>query len=302
MKAIRQLAAIAVSALVMFAASLEAVQTASNFTLTNRDTGKPLQRDDFEGKILFLDFFAYWCGPCRASSPTVETEIAKYYQKKGGNAEGIEVVVVGVNVEPRSPASTDEFIASVGFETVADDFGAADGAWAQFGRGGIPHFVIINGVKGGSHRQWEVLHSDAGFRDTSFYRNLIDSIKPSGSGQSPEISVEQPTGRSLEDGKVNKYFGTCKVGRSGTVRTFKIKNLGKAPLTGLAIKKTGLNAKDFVVTTPKMSNLQPGETTSFKVTFKPTAVGTRKAAIRIASDDADENPFDIKLAGTALRK
>jgi thiol-disulfide isomerase/thioredoxin len=302
MKIIQQLTAAAFAGLVMCMASAEAVQIASNFTVTNRETGKPIRRNDFEGKIVFLDFFAYWCGPCRTSSPTVEAEIAKYYQKKGGNPQGIEVVVIGVNVESQSPSSTDEFITSVGFKTVADDFGAAGGAWAQFGRGGIPHFVIINGVKGGSHKQWEVLHSDSGFRGSVFYRNLINSIEPAETVQTPEIIVEQPKGSGLEDGTANKFFGTSKVGSRGTVRTFTIRNSGDAPLTGLAITKTGLNTKDFIVTAPVVSTLSPGETTSFKVTFKPTATGTRKAAIRLKSNDSDENPFDIKLTGTAVRK
>ena len=286
----------------MITASADAVQIASNFTVTNRETGKPIRRNDFEGKILFLDFFAYWCGPCRASSPTVEAEIAKYYEKNGGNPQGVKVVVIGVNVESESPASTDEFITSVGFKTVADDFGAADGAWAQFGQGGIPHFVIINGVKGGSHRQWEVLHSDSGFRGSAFYRNLIDSIKQPENVQTPEIAVEQPKGSGMVDGKVIKNFGTFKVGKSGITRTFTIRNNGNAPLTRLSITKTGLNTKDFIVTAPLVSTLHPGATTSFKVTFKPTAKGTRTAAIRINNNDPDENPFDIKLTGTAVRK
>jgi hypothetical protein len=33
------------------------------------------------------------------------------------------------------------------------------------------------------------------------------------------------------------------------------------------------------------------------VTFKPKAKGNRNAAIHIRSNDADENPFDIKLTG-----
>jgi hypothetical protein len=38
------------------------------------------------------------------------------------------------------------------------------------------------------------------------------------------------------------------------------------------------------------------------VTFKPTAKGARIAAIHIKSNDADENPFDIDLAGQGGKK
>jgi len=31
-----------------------------DFTLTNRDTGEPLRLSDFDGKIVFLEWFAWW--------------------------------------------------------------------------------------------------------------------------------------------------------------------------------------------------------------------------------------------------
>lgn len=52
---------------------------------------------------------------------------------------------------------------------------------------------------------------------------------------------------------------------------------------------------------PGAVSLAPGASTTFKVTFKPTAAGTRKAAIHIESNDADENPFDIKLGGEGVK-
>jgi len=112
----------------------------------------------------------------------------------------------------------------------------------------------------------------------------------------PEIVVQQPAGSGLSDGG-KKSFGTVPVGKAGTAKTFTIKNSGSAKLTGLAITKNGANAADFVVTDPGKSSLAPGASTTFKVTFKPKAKGTRSAAIHIKSNDADENPFDIKLGG-----
>jgi thiol-disulfide isomerase/thioredoxin len=302
MKTILQFTVTALAGLGMFAASADAAEIASNFTITNRKTGNPITRNDFAGKIVFLDFFAYWCGPCRASSPTVEEEIANYYKTNGGNPHGVKVEVIGVNIEDQSPSSTDEFIKSVGFATVANDYGASNGAWAQFGKGSIPHFVIMNGVNGGSHQQWEVLHSAAGFKGADFYRNLIDSIIPPATVKAPEIAVEQPKNSGLEDGNVKKSFGTLKVGKKGKSKTFTIRNQGQAPLTGLAVSVTGANSKDFIVTSPSVSTLHPGVSNSFKVTFRPSGKGERKAAIRIKSNDSDENPFDIKLTGMGVSK
>ncbi len=113
----------------------------------------------------------------------------------------------------------------------------------------------------------------------------------------PEIVVEQPVGSSLVDGTAKKSFGTVKVGKAGTAKSFTIKNTGTVNLTGLAITKDGKQKTDFIVGPLARTTLTAGASTSFKVTFKPAAKGTRNAAIHIKSNDANENPFDIKIAG-----
>ena len=114
----------------------------------------------------------------------------------------------------------------------------------------------------------------------------------------PEIQVEQPVGTNLKDGALRKSIGTVKLGKTGSAKTFTITNKGSAKLKGLAVGKTGGDAKDFVITAPEKTALAPGESTTFKVRFRPTAAGIRNAALHITSNDADENPFDIKLSGT----
>lgn len=118
----------------------------------------------------------------------------------------------------------------------------------------------------------------------------------------PEIVVQQPTGSDLVDGAVKKSFGTVVIGKTGTAKTFTIKNIGQANLTGLAITKTGKQAKDFIVTAPGKVTLAPGQSTTFKVKFQPAAKGVRNAAIHLKSNDANESPFDISLTGTGAKK
>lgn len=119
--------------------------------------------------------------------------------------------------------------------------------------------------------------------------------------EAPEIDVQQPKRKSLADGRSSKSFGTAKAGKSGITKTFYIKNTGKAPLTGLALSKTGAGKKDFTFSGPVQTRLAPGKSTSFTVTFKPKAKGVKSAFILVKSNDSDENPFDIPVTGTGVK-
>ncbi len=115
----------------------------------------------------------------------------------------------------------------------------------------------------------------------------------------PEIAVQQPAGTDLKDGVSSKSFGSVAV-KSAVTKTFTIRNAGTANLTNLAVTKTGVNAKDFTVKSLLKTSLAPGASTTFKVVFKPSVKGTRKADIHIKSNDSNENPFDIALTGKGI--
>lgn len=119
--------------------------------------------------------------------------------------------------------------------------------------------------------------------------------------QGPEISIQQPAGTPLVDGKAKSSFGTRQVGGSGRTKVYTIKNDGNKPLKGLAITKDGAHSGDFGVSPPRAATLAPGKSTTFKVTFKPAAPGTRSAVIHIKSNDKNENPFDIQLSGMGVK-
>lgn len=53
--------------------------------------GKPIKLSDFKGKILLLDFWASWCGPCRSENPNVVTAYNKYKSK------GLEIFAVSLD-------------------------------------------------------------------------------------------------------------------------------------------------------------------------------------------------------------
>lgn len=69
------------------AVAQEAGQKAPGFVLNNL-AGKPVTLADFAGKVVFLDFWATWCGPCIMELPHLKELYATY--KDSG------LVVIGV--------------------------------------------------------------------------------------------------------------------------------------------------------------------------------------------------------------
>ncbi|MDX2029339.1 MAG: redoxin family protein [Blastocatellia bacterium] len=51
------------------------------FTLTNLD-GSPLRLSDHRGKVIVMNFWATWCGPCLTEMPLFEKTVAKYKDDK----------------------------------------------------------------------------------------------------------------------------------------------------------------------------------------------------------------------------
>jgi hypothetical protein len=126
--------------------------------------------------------------------------------------------------------------------------------------------------------------------------NNFTSLSATWTPTVPEIAVEQPAGTNLTDGGAAVAFGAVNLGTTPAVRSFTVRNTGSAALTGLSITRNGTHAGDFTVGTLATS-VAAGGSATFTVSFAPGAAGARTAAIHIASNDPDENPFDISLSG-----
>ncbi len=72
-------------------------------------------------------------------------------------------------------------------------------------------------------------------------------------------------------------------------------NLSGTPVVTLS----GPNAADFSVSLQPVSPVAPGDSTTFSVTFTPSADGLRQATLSIASDDSNENPYTFVVQGHA---
>jgi thiol-disulfide isomerase/thioredoxin len=88
---------------------------APDFTL-NTPKGARISLASLKGKVVFLNFWATWCGPCRIEMPSME---AVYKQLKG---RGFEVLAVDVRERPQDVQNfLDEF--NLTFPAVLDTTG-----------------------------------------------------------------------------------------------------------------------------------------------------------------------------------
>jgi peroxiredoxin len=114
-----------------------------DFTLASLE-GKKMSLKDFRGRLVFLNFWATWCVPCREEMPAME----KLYQEfKDKN-----FVVLAVNVKDRKQAALD-FVKELKltYPTAFDPEGQVGllyGAW------GLPTTYLIGSKGEGLARAW----------------------------------------------------------------------------------------------------------------------------------------------------
>ncbi|RYG97987.1 MAG: leucine-rich repeat domain-containing protein [Alphaproteobacteria bacterium] len=116
-----------------------------------------------------------------------------------------------------------------------------------------------------------------------------------------QITVQQPVGSFLAGGTAKKSFGSVKLGKAGAWKVFTIRNIGTQNLVVSSLAIQGAHPKDFIATKPVVKALKPGKTTTFKVRFRPTVRGKRKAVIRLKSNDVNDRDFVISLAGAGVK-
>ena len=117
------------------------------FSLANA-RGDAIALERLRGQVVYVDFWASWCGPCKRSFPWMN-ELAERYGDKG-------FTVVAVNVDKKRE-DADRFLAATParFTVVYDAPGATPAAWAVKG---MPSSYLVD-------RSGRVVMVEQGFRD-----------------------------------------------------------------------------------------------------------------------------------------
>jgi len=135
---------------------------APDFTLEDL-SGKRVSLKNLRGKVVFLNFWATWCVPCRQEMPTME----KLHREFKG--QGLEVVAINFR-EPKKDVQ--KFFDELGlsFTALLDRDGKV---FEEYGAWSLPLSYFIN-------RRGEFVGKTIGYRDwhrgeaRAFFRELLD--------------------------------------------------------------------------------------------------------------------------------
>ena len=107
---------------------------APDFTLIDTD-GNEAKLADFRGKVVLIDFWATWCGPCIQAMPHIQA-ISDIYKER-------DVIVLGINTWENDPGKVKPFLEEkkITYRILLD---SKDEVVEKYGVNGIPTFFILD--------------------------------------------------------------------------------------------------------------------------------------------------------------
>lgn len=162
-----KLATLALALLAGFPAagwSLGPGDTAPGFTLPDIEGGNAVALSVFKGKVVYLDFWASWCGPCRKSLPL--------YEELNSRLPGEHFEIVAINLDEQE-GDARRFLEThpVSYTVLLDPEGSVA---AQWGIPAMPSSFLIG-------PDLQIVRSWAGFREShleEIEREILAAISP----------------------------------------------------------------------------------------------------------------------------
>lgn len=113
---------------------LELGAVAPEFSFPNLD-GKMVNLKDLRGKVLIVDFWASWCGPCRQETPNVKAVYNKYKDK------GLEVLSVSIDKKENEWKKAVEEDKLTWLQLIAKD---SKKLMQDYQFSGIPYIILLD--------------------------------------------------------------------------------------------------------------------------------------------------------------
>lgn len=151
-------------------------EVAPDFTLRTLDGEMQYQLSELKGQVVYLDFWASWCGPCRRAFPEVMKLHDEFAEK------GLEVLAISLD---KAPGPAKQFIAKQG-STFPALFDASQKAAVGYGVRSIPSTVIVDA-------EGKVAFSMVGFdpRRVAEITEIIETLLADVEVPSPETTTKQ---------------------------------------------------------------------------------------------------------------
>ncbi len=111
----------------------------------NDPEGKPIALSSLKGKMVLIDFWASWCGPCRRENPFVVKAYHEFKDKKFKNGKSFTIYSVSLDNNKEAWKAAIEKDGLTWPYHVSDLRGWSNSAAQMYGVYSIPSNVLIDG-------------------------------------------------------------------------------------------------------------------------------------------------------------
>jgi thiol-disulfide isomerase/thioredoxin len=111
----------------------------------NNPNGEQMSLSDIKNKVILIDFWASWCGPCRRENPNLVDAYKKYNKTKFKEGNGFEIYSLSLDKKQEA------WVKAINQDQLFWEYHVSDlGGWQsegsqKYGIRSVPSNVIVNG-------------------------------------------------------------------------------------------------------------------------------------------------------------